>query len=301
MSDKRVSPITLPLLKAFYEVGRYRSFKKAADNLGLSQPTIIKQVGELEALYSAKLFTRGRGNNRLTDLGLQLMPLCRSVINGVREIDEFMQSHGRLIHGTLTISAVSPYHITQALKHFVIKYPKIKIKVVYGSNEKALSLLQSGEVDVGLFVHKQAIPGFRTFLCQEDTLIAILPKDHPLSAKESLEYSDFNNQILLCREQGSMTRAIFDQALDEHDIKVAGNIEIGSREAIREGVVQGLGVSVVTEHEHIEDPRITAKPFKHSHLSMKYSFAVSNERLGSRLVQAFLKCAEPTLHTPLHY
>ncbi|GEA59126.1 LysR substrate-binding domain-containing protein [Vibrio comitans] len=291
---------TLSLLKAFYEVGRCRSFKQAADNLELSQPTVIKQVGELEQMYSAKLFTRGRGNNRLTDLGVQMMPLCRSVINGVREIDEFMQSHGKLIHGTLTIAAVSPYYVTQALKIFVSKYPKIKIKVVYGSNKKVLELLQIGEVDIGLFVHNDVIPGFRSFLCKEDQIIAIIPASNRLSEKDGLDVEDIKGEILLSREKGSITQDIFDHEISERSIEPAARIEIGSREAIREGVIQGLGIGVVTEHEHNPDDKIVATKFKNIDLSMKYSFVVSNERLGSRLIRAFLQCAEKDLKQPLH-
>ncbi|MGR5502579.1 LysR substrate-binding domain-containing protein [Vibrio sp. DNB22_10_4] len=298
MTTKKPTP-TLSLLKSFYEVGRSRSFKQAAENLGLSQPTIIKQVGELEQQYNAKLFTRGRNNNRLTDLGLQLMPLCRSVINGVKEIDEFMQSHGKLIHGTLTIAAVSPYYVTQALKTFIAKYPKIKVKVIYGSNRNALHLLQAGEVDIGLFVHNSPTPGFSSFLCKEDQIIAIIPKDNPLSRNEFLNAEDIKGEILLCREKGSITQDIFETEMRKREIEPLSRVEIGSREAIREGVIQGLGIGVVTDHEHNHDEKIVAKQFRNVDLSMKYSFVVSNERLGSRLIQAFLQCTEKHLKQPL--
>lgn len=69
-------------------IGKCANSYSLLKHMTAKKPTIIKQVGELEQQYNAKRFTRGRNNNRLTDLGLQLMPLCRSIINGVKEIDE---------------------------------------------------------------------------------------------------------------------------------------------------------------------------------------------------------------------
>lgn len=299
MDKKNLFP-TLPILRAFYEVGRHRSFKAAADYLGVSQPTLVKQVGELEACYNANLFVRGRGNNRLTDLGLQLMPLCRSVIMGVKEIDEFLLSHGQLNHGSLTIGAVGPYHVTQALKRFTQFFPNIKIKVIYGPTEKVKSLLVQGEVDVALFVNNSPLPGFRGFLCVEDQLVAIIPKTQPLSSAATVTLGDFQDQVFISREPGSLTRQLIEHAMGAAKVTPRSTLEIGSREAVREAVIQGIGISVVTEHEHIDHPAIVARSFAGISLGMRYSFVVSNERLGSRLIQSFLKCAEPVLQEPLY-
>lgn len=292
---------TLALLRAFYAVARRHSFKEAALALGLSQPTIVKQVGELESMYQAKLFIRGRSNNRLTGLGLKLMPLCRAVIMGVKEIDELMVSSGRLNHGSLTIAAVSPHHVTQALKRFVAKFANIHVKVIYGSTNKAKRLLMGGEVDIALFVNHQPLPGFRAFLCRKDKLVAIVPASSVCSRKENICLQDFHAQVFISREKGSVTRSIMEKAMADANVQPINTLEIGSREAVREAVIQNLGISVVTEHEHIEHPAIVAKPFADISLGMKYSFMVANERLGSGLIQAFLKCAEPEMQEPLFF
>ncbi len=173
------------------------------------------------------------------------------------------------------------------------------MKVIYGSNRNALHLLQAGEVDIGLFVHNSSTPGFSSFLCKEDQIIAIIPESNRLSHNEYLDAEDIKGEVLLCREKGSITQDIFETEMRKRDIEPSSRIEIGSREAIREGVIQGLGIGVVTEHEHNHDEKIVAKKFKNIDLSMKYSFVVSNERLGSRLIQAFLQCTEKHLMQPL--
>lgn len=298
--QKRNFP-TLALLRAFYEVARARSFKQAAEYLNVSQPTIVKQISDLERMYKGKLFIRSRSNNRLTDLGLQLMPLCRSVIMGVEEIDELMRSHGRLEQGSLAIAAVSPHHVTQALKRFTAKHPNIKIKVIYGATKKAKSLLLAGEVDIALFVNNEAVPGFHGFLCVQDKLIAIIPSCIASSKKDNISLHEFSQHIFISREKGSVTRSLIETAMQEKNIIPKSILEIGSREAVREAVIQGIGLSVVTEHEHITHPGIVAKSFSDINLGMKYSYMVANKRLNSHLIRAFLKCAEPELQEPLFF
>lgn len=300
VTDKKSLTPTLPLLKAFYAVATHRSFKDAAKKLNISQPTIVKQISDLENICNAKLFIRERNNNRLNELGLQLMPMCKHVILGIKEIDEFLLSHGKLQHGTLTIAAVSPYHVTQALKDFTLQYPKIKVRVIYGSTAKAKELLASGLVDISLFLNIEPMPGFHAFVCQEYQIMAIIPRSHPLHDKEMLLLSDINNQVFITREQGSTTKAIFEQAMQAHSIMPSNTLEIGSREAVREAVKQGIGISVVTEHEHIEHEDIICRAFDGVDLPTKYSFMVPNERLRSPLIRAFLQSAASELQNPLH-
>ncbi len=69
--------ISLAQIRAFCALAQQRSFKEAAEHLQVSQPSIINQIASLEEAYGAKLFLRQRENNRLTQLGVALLPSFR--------------------------------------------------------------------------------------------------------------------------------------------------------------------------------------------------------------------------------
>ena len=84
--------------------------------------------------------------------------------------------------------------------------------------------------------------------------------DHPLARNKEVNISALQGQPLLLRERGSNTRTAIERALREADVHPVLNLEIGSREAIREAVARGLGVGAVSEAEFIPDARF--KPIR---------------------------------------
>ncbi|SHF98408.1 DNA-binding transcriptional regulator, LysR family [Microbulbifer donghaiensis] len=281
--------ISLSQMEAFCALAKYRSFKEASAKLEISQPSLVNKISHLEEFYNAKLFIRRRENNRLTNLGCSLLPLFKSALNAVREAEHLMYSHSQMHVGAIHIAAVSPYKVSKILKVFNSRYPNIRVKASFSSSENIQRLLELGEVDAAFYVQSGKRPGQQAFRCYEYSLVAILPADHPLANKAELEIPDFHHQGFVSREEGSLTRSLFEEALREEGVAVNTLYELGSRESIREAVGQGLGISVVAEDEHVPHPNIVVRPIRSDRLTTASSLVVLNERVSTPLTQSLIE------------
>ncbi len=116
----------------------------------------------------------------------------------------------------------------------------------------------------------------------------ILPSGHPLARGDSLRLEQLAGQPLIFRERGSNTRRLFEQALLERNVAVKVAMQIGSREAIREAVAQGLGISFVSAREHVPDPRIRLMPISGIDITTNAQVICLKDRLDTQLVGAFI-------------
>lgn len=286
------SKLTISQMEAFCAIAKYKSFKQAANKLGISQPSLVNKIGLLEEMYEAKLFIRQRENNRLTQLGEELLPIFKSSINSVREAEFLMFFHGKLQMGEIHIGAVSPYQVSKVIKVFNEQYPNIKVKVSFASSNQIRKLLSLGEIDAAFIVQTEKVIGQQSFHYFDYRLVAILPSQHKLASKSHLFISDFEGQPFICREEGSLTREMFESALSQEKTQVRVVYELGSRESIREAVGQGLGISVVAEGEHVPHDNITVKDIQCPQLTTSSSLVVLNERVSTPLTKALIETVQ---------
>lgn len=118
-------------------------------------------------------------------------------------------------------------------------------------------------------------------------VIAFVRVDHPFARRESIALNELSTQPLLMREPGSTTRKALEDALLLHDVTVQVAMEIGSREALREAVVRGLGVGTVSESEYVPDPRLRPVRIEGDVVSTHIHVCCLRERRESRLISSF--------------
>jgi len=94
---------------------------------------------------------------------------------------------------------------------------------------------------------------------------------------------------MILREQGSTTRKALDDALTKAGVIPRVVMEIGSREAIREAVIKGVGIGAVSEIEYIPDPEIRMMKVSDAQMYTHAHVVCLEERRGARLVKAFLE------------
>ncbi|MCV6589031.1 MAG: LysR substrate-binding domain-containing protein [Marinobacterium sp.] len=281
--------LTISQIEAFCALARHKSFKQAAGQLGLSQPSLIHKISQIEENYGARLFIRQRNNNRLTALGLAVLPKLQASLASLREAEFILLAHSQVETGEIHIAAVSPYRVSLLIKRFHALYPNIKVRVTFASSERVEALVASGDVDAGFFVVRSANPGLQSFFFYQYQLVALVPVGHPLAGKAQLMLSDFANQDFISREPGSLTRERFDEALRNADVGVNAIYELGSRESIREAVAQGLGISVVADDEHVPHERIQVKQIVGVDLAQNSSLVIANDQLTTPLSKALLQ------------
>ena len=277
-------------LKAFYMVARLGSITLAAKKLGLSQPTVTTQIRNLEAQYGVELFFRGGRRLTLSDDGTRLMPMVKALMQQESDIEFFLRNSGQG-QGGLRIAATAPYYILDLVKIFRERLPQVELSVEIGNSQQVLEWLEDYRVD--LAASSQLVEDARLVrrVLGVDPLVVAVHRNHPLASREAVPLSALGGHCLLMREQGSTTRRLTEQMLDEAGVKVGSLLEIGSRESIREAVLRNIGISIIDRQEVPHDPQLRVLSIENAPQIPEYLYCLK-ERKGARLPAAFLGLAQ---------
>ncbi|MHC2146696.1 LysR family transcriptional regulator [Pseudomonas sp. 210_17 TE3656] len=277
-------------LKAFYMVARLGSITLAAKKLGLSQPTVTTQIRNLESQYAVELFYRGGRRLTLSDDGARLLPMVKTLLQQEADIEFFLRNSGQG-QGSLRIAATAPYYILDLVKIFRERLPQVEVSVEIGNSQQVLELLEDYRVD--LAASSQLLEDARLVrrVLGTDPLVVAVHRNHPLASRESLPLSALAGHCLLVREQGSTTRKLTEQMLEEAGVKVGSMLEIGSRESIREAVLRNIGISIIARHEVPHNPELRVLSLENAPVMHEYLYCLK-ERRQARLPAAFLGLAQ---------
>lgn len=243
-------------LRAFHAVASARSFTRAAAIIGLSQPTLSSHVKALETGYGVRLFERGGRELVLSEFGRALFEITGRYFAVEGEALRLLAAAKGLVRGRLVIGADSPFVVLPILAAFSARYPRVAARVEFGNSKDLLAGVLARRIDVGIFPGAAPDPRLSITAIREDQLILIVDRAHPWAGRRSVAIAALAGQTLVRREAGSTTRAILDDKLKNAAITPAAIIEMGSREAVKEAVAAGIGVSVLFESEFGGDARL---------------------------------------------
>ena len=277
-------------LRAFHAVASEGGFTRGALRLGISQPAVTVQVRALEERYGVLLFRRLGQRVELTESGRDLWQRTRRVFAELDDMEELMASAGELRVGRLEIGADGPFSVMDLLAGFIRHYPGIRVAVWIGNAARVLADLRETRTDLAVLNLIEPDAELHAQTLYRDRIVAVLLADHPRAGRR-IELADLAELPLVLREPGSATRALLLQALDRAGIAPRIALELGSREAVREAVLAGLGVGVVFERELVPDPRLRSVGLEGADLSAAVSLACLPERRRLRVVQAFFALA----------
>ncbi len=275
-------------LRTFLAVARHGSFSAGARSLGLSQPTATTQIQGLERDYNVELFHRRGRRVELTPVGRQLLPIAQQMGMLELEASNLLRDSGKLNRGQLKIGAVGPFHAIEMVDAYRRDYPQIDISIRIGNSACVLAELENYVTDVGVLAGLHEDPAFSAQLYARHRVILFANVHHPLARHDTLELEALQGQPLLRRESGSTTRVALEKVLDARQISPRIVMEIGSREALREAVIRGIGIGAVSEAEFICDPRIKAIAIAGDPVWTETYLYCLAERRSSQVIASFL-------------
>jgi aminoethylphosphonate catabolism LysR family transcriptional regulator len=282
----------LTQLRSFHAVATAGGFTGAARLLHVSQPTVTTQVRFLEETYGVELFHRRGRSVQLTPLGEQLFETARRIFSLENDAVGLLRDSGRLRSGHLRVSAVGPYHVTEMLARFNQRYPSIRVSVRVGNSEEALRAVRDYEADVAVLAQFKQDDAIHSVPYSRHPVVLVVHRTHRLARRKSVPLRELAGERMILREPGSTTRKALEEALLAQRIKPRIVLEIGSREAIREAVAKGLGISAVSEAEYVEHPDL--RPLRIADAEV-YTYAhvlCLQERRRARVVKAFMDIVE---------
>lgn len=280
--------MTLTQLRSFIAVARYNGFTAAARALRMSQTTITSQIQALEEEHGARLFERRGRRIDLTPVGAEFLQIARQMIELENDAAILLKDSGALRQGAIKIGAVSPFHVIAMIEAFHSRYPDIYTSMTLGNSGDVLTDLGNYAADVGVVARADDDDRYYMQHYASYPVTAFVHRDHRLAANGSIELAELARERLLMRETGSTTRRALEDAMASIGCRPRIAMEIGSREAIREAVIRGLGIGTVSQSEYVPDERLVPLPITGTAVVTHIYLCCLRERRRSLLISAFL-------------
>lgn len=278
-------------LRAFHSVATEGSFTGAAHALRVSQPTLSAHVRLLEEGYGVELFERRGRTIQLTEFGRSLKEITNRYFAVELEAEALLAGAQDKLRGQLQVAADSPFYMISLLSAYSRRYPNVRQVLSFGNSETVLRKIADGSCDVGFVPELKsqdnvyALPVFR------DQLVALVSNEHALAHAKQVSLSELQNEPVLLREQGSMTRSVFELELDRQGVTLPKTMELGSREAVREAAAGGLGVGIMNAGETGQDNRVQQLTITGAKLDVTEYIACLKTRKTEPQVAALLEIA----------
>jgi aminoethylphosphonate catabolism LysR family transcriptional regulator len=279
-------------LKAFDATARSGSMSAAARLLGIRQPTISAHVAGLERRFGVELFVRRGRGVELTTFGHALHEVSNRIYRAEQQAALLLLSARSQYEGHLKISAVGPYNVLPMVRSYRTLFPKIRMAVGVGDSRQIVEGILDHRDDVGVLLHAVNDERVCCVPYRRQALIVFASVTHPLARLRDLQLSDLEGQEFVLREQGSQTRSVFEAGLAAAGVRVRSSLEIGSREAVREAVAQGLGLGVVAQTAFVPDARLVVLPITDMTLSTHVHVICLAERQAAPLISGFLQVVD---------
>lgn len=184
----------LRVLKYFLEVAREGSITAASLSLQVTQPTLSRQLKDLEEGLGQKLFIRGSHNITLTPEGMLLRKRAGEIMAIVEKTEDEFYSLGESISGTIHIGggeSSAMKAIAEVFREIQEEYPGIHCDLYSGNAEDVMDRLDKGVIDFGVVIQPVDISKYNSVcLPDKDVWGIVLRKDHPLAAKKTITPND---------------------------------------------------------------------------------------------------------------
>lgn len=284
---------TLPQLRVFEASVRLGCFARAAEELHMAPPTVSVQIRKLTETVGAPLFEQVGRRIYPTEAGRRLHASCGDVFRALSEFEETLCELHDLHAGRLRIAATSAarHLMPRLLGAFVQQHPGIATVLQVHNRAALLQRLALNEDDLYLFADA---PRDRDLVMQTmlaNPLVVFARADHPLAGRRAIPFARLAEEPFLMREAGSGTRGRTLQLFARHGVQPRVRMELGSDEAIREAILAGAGVAVLSRHEfglEPEHPALACLDVEDFPLESQWQFAWPQGKRLSDAAHAFI-------------
>ena len=256
--------LTLKQLRAFAAVVRTGSVTKAADELHVTPPAISSQLKTLRLLIGTDLLSKESTGLVPTLTGKEVLSLFERVEAAIESSAYRINAVKAGRSGVVGVAVVSTgkYFAPSIIAAFMQAYPDIELKPLIGNRSDVVKALENRSVDLAIMGRPPAQLDVIARDLGPHPHILIAPPDHPLVRKNGFDPDRLLDETLLLRELGSGTRALARRFMDQIGAgRTYPTIEIGSNESIKQAVMAGLGIAMISEHTvlaELESKRLVA-------------------------------------------
>ena len=246
------------VLNYFVTIAQERNITRAADKLLVTQPTLSRQIKDLEEELGVILFRRSSRELQLTEDGQYLYNRALEILALVNKTEENLTRKGE-VGGDLYIGAAESASlelIARACESMVTLYPQIRLNFRSGNADAVFEGLDQGTLDFGI-IFGSSVPAKYQFLelPRLDRWSVIVPQGHPLAEKKTVNLAEIVRYPLIVSAQSNIDRSVF-RDLDDYRIVATYNLLYNAGLLVKAGVGIALGLDGI-----LEDSELVTIPF----------------------------------------
>lgn len=243
----------LKRMEVFCKIVELKSFTRAGEALSLAQPTVSEHIRALETTLGQKLLDRFKGDVLPTPVGRVFYQYAKSIIQtrdeAFRAVDQFRSK----LAGQLNLAASSipgTYVLPKMIGSFKMAHPESQIVLQISDTTGAAEAVADGRAEAAIIGARWRHPKLDFHEIITDELLLITSPEHRWATQRGIIKPDeLLEEPFVLREAGSGTRMLIKQVMEEHGLNIGRlNVvaELGSTEAVKQSVKDGMGVSVLS-------------------------------------------------------
>ncbi|HFI0419129.1 TPA: LysR family transcriptional regulator [Streptococcus suis] len=226
------------VLTYFIAIVQTGSISNAAQNLHITQPTLSRQIKELEQELDTILFYRGSREIQLTEAGQYLYNRALEITSLVKKTEDTLRPtetiSGDLYIGAAESQSLEP--VARAIASLTSQYPNTRVHIQSGNADHILEQLQDGIHDLGITFGRYSTKKFDSLpLLNRDSWGILVPRFHPLASKEELVLSDVLAYPLIVSSQSNGDKFIF-AGIGDYRIVATYNLLYNASLLVKAGV-----------------------------------------------------------------
>lgn len=258
---------TLQQFRYLVAVADTLHFRRAAQAVHVTQPTLSAQLRELEGKLGVQLVERSRSGVTLTPVGAQVAARARAVLRDVEDITGLARAGADPLAGTIRVGVVGSlgsYFLPLVIPALHAAYPRLTFYVREGLASDLMGRLRDGALDVLFFPLPVDEPGLHVAPLFHEPLLVVLPSEHPLATQQVIPRTALRGETVMTLETGHRLHDTVAALAEEVGATLSLDYEGTSLDTLRQMVATGLGLSVLpalyVRSEVAREKLVTARP-----------------------------------------
>ncbi len=251
----RLEGLLIRDLRALVTLAERKHFAQAAEEFGISQPSLSAIIKKVEAVFGTPLFIRTTRRFAITPEGEVVVRETRAVLEELNRLATVLDSNTTPLTGRLRLGIIptlGPYYIPHFLQALCTAYPTLELVLLEGKTDNLINQLRLRDLDAALLSLPIPPPDLITIPLFRESFMLAVPSDHPLADREQITVEDVDVRELLILEQGNCLQ---DQTLDACGVNRPGAVKAihaTSLETLRYMVATRIGIAIM--------PRLAVHP-----------------------------------------
>jgi DNA-binding transcriptional LysR family regulator len=242
-------------LRTFQQVCRLKSFSRAAEKLGVTQPAVSAQIRSLEKEVGARLFDRDGGKVTFTGAGRLFEPFAEHCLQCQSHIFAAVNELYRSARGEISVSAseaTSLYILPSVFAKYKRQYARVNLNIVRSEHSRSVEAVINRDVDFAITAVPVKDPRLVVQSVHRDEIVLVVAPAHPLAMHKVVKLDEILQFPLLLLKQGRQ-RAQINNFFDAHDMHPRIAMELDSSELLKRLICAELGMGFLPRANVLDD------------------------------------------------